>query len=389
RWPTGAWVTSTAGWISRSTATTSPSTASAASATLPPPPTTACCTAPHARCGTSASTGSSTRTSTCSWPDATSSTSRTSSTPTCAAACSAVTSTARCGTSASAAVSDATVSDPARAPAWPGAVPVPCRERGIVMGINIDRRRLVMAGGLGAGVFFVPGGQALAAGVLGARGFTHNVASGEPDTGSMLLWTRYVPALERPEIVLEAEVALDREFGRIIAGGTARPGSYRDWTVKLTVSGLQPGTTYWYRFVAPDGSRSPVGRTRTLPAGQVERFGLAVFSCSNLPNGWFNAYAHAAQREDLDLWLHVGDYIYEYGIDSYRQADRIPDRVLMPAHEREMVSLLDYRMRLACYRADADLQRLHQHAPMVALWDDHEITNDAWEGGAQNHQPET
>src|SRR5690606_14570219 len=90
----------------------------------------------------------------------------------------------------------------------------------------------------------------------------------------------------------------------------------------------------------------------------------------------------------MDLWLHVGDYSYEYGIASYKPQDRIAERNVLPAHDHEMVSLLDYRMRLACYRADADLQKLHQMAPMVALWDDHEITNDSWEGGAQNHQPD-
>lgn len=263
------------------------------------------------------------------------------------------------------------------------------RDKGAGMGIDIERRRLVLAGGLGVGALLLPGGKALAAELLGARGFTHSVASGEPGADSMLLWTRYVPAAGGDEVQLQAEVALDHGFSRVVAGGTVRTGAYRDWTAKLTVTGLAPGTTHWYRFIAPDGTRSPVGRMRTLPDGPVARFGLAVFSCSNLPNGWFNAYAHAAQREDLDLWLHVGDYIYEYGIGSYREHDRIPGRILMPAHEREMVSLLDYRLRFACYRADPDLQKLHQDAAMVALWDDHEITNDSWEGGAQNHQPAT
>lgn len=256
------------------------------------------------------------------------------------------------------------------------------------MSIDIERRRLVAAGSLGLGVLLLPGGKALAADLVAAKGFTHNVASGEPGPESMLLWTRYVPAAG-DEVRLDAEVALDRDFTRVVSGGSVRSGAYRDWTAKVTVTGLQPGTTYWYRFIAPDGTHSPAGRTRTLPVGPAARFGLAVFSCSNLPTGWFNAYAHAAAREDLDLWLHVGDYIYEYGIASYREQDRVAGRVVMPAHEREMVSLLDYRLRLACYRADPDLQELHRSAPMVALWDDHEIANDSWEGGAQNHQAAT
>ena len=151
----------------------------------------------------------------------------------------------------------------------------------------------------------------------------------------------------------------------------------------------KPGTTYWYRFIAPDGGKSPVGRTKTLPVGDVDRFGLGLFSCSNLPMGWFNAYAHAAARDDLDLWLHVGDYLYEYGIASYQDKDRVAGREVMPAHDHEMIALIDYRLRFACYRADPDLQKLHQMAPMVALWDDHEITNDSWEGGASNHQPQS
>jgi alkaline phosphatase D len=253
--------------------------------------------------------------------------------------------------------------------------------------VNIDRRRLIIGAGLGVGALLLPVGRALAGELLGAKGFTHNVASGEPGPHSMLLWTRYLPPAGSNDVTLQVEMALDRAFTRVVAGASVRTGSYRDWTAKLTVDGLQPATTYWYRFIAPDGSFSPVGRTRTLPVGEVASFRLGLFSCANLPVGWFNAYAHAAEREDMDLWLHVGDYLYEYGLASYKTQDRVAGREGLPAHDHEMVSLLDYRLRLACYRADPDLQRLHQMAPMVALWDDHEITNDSWEGGAQNHQP--
>jgi alkaline phosphatase D len=253
--------------------------------------------------------------------------------------------------------------------------------------MNIDRRSLILGGGLGLGMLMLPGGSALAAGILNAKGFTHNVASGEPGADSMLLWTRFVPAAGDNAVRLDAEVALDPAFTRVVSGGSVRTAAYLDWTAKVTVDGLEPGTVYWYRFIAPDGSKSPVGRTKTLPVGDVPRFGLGLFSCSNLPYGWFNAYAHASERQDLDLWLHVGDYIYEYGNPPASDTRALPERVLEPDHE--MIALADYRLRLACYRADPDLQRLHQMAPMVALWDDHESTNDSWEGGAQNHQPET
>ncbi|MDR6626867.1 alkaline phosphatase D family protein [Caulobacter segnis] len=253
------------------------------------------------------------------------------------------------------------------------------------MAPRIDRRGLI-AGGLGLAGLALPAGQALARQVLGATGFTHSVASGEPAADSMLLWTRYVPAADTNVVRLEVEVALDPGFTKVASGGVARTGSYRDWTVKVTVDGLKPGTVYWYRFVAPDGTKSPVGRTKTLPLGPVNRFGLAVFSCSNLPYGWFNAYAHAAARADLDLWLHTGDYLYEYGSASIKEADLVAGR--LPEPSTEILAIADYRLRYASYRADPDLRRLHQMAPMVALWDDHESSNDSWEGGAQNHQPD-
>lgn len=254
------------------------------------------------------------------------------------------------------------------------------------MKMHMDRRSLVLGGSLGLGALLIPAGRGLAAQLLAAKGFTHNVASGEPGPDSMLLWTRYVPAAGDGTIRLDVEVALDADFAKIVGGGSVRTGPWRDWTAKVTVDGLRPGTVHWYRFVAPDGSKSPIGRTKTLPVGDVQRFNLGLFSCSNLPYGWFNAYGHAAARPDLDLWLHVGDYIYEYGAASYRDkvvAGRVPE----PDHE--ILAIADYRLRFASYRADPDLQRLHQMAPMLALWDDHESTNDSWEGGAQNHQPAT
>lgn len=253
------------------------------------------------------------------------------------------------------------------------------------MVLHIDRRRLILGGTLGLGALMLPGGRLLAAELAAARGFTHNVASGEPGADSMLLWTRYIPAQDVESVRLDVEVAADPDFARVLAGGSVRTGAYRDWTAKLTVDGLQPGTDYWYRFVAPDGRFSPVGRTRTLPTAPVPAFRLGVFSCSNLPYGWFNAYGHAATRDTLDLWLHVGDYIYEYGAASIRPGEGLAERALLP--ESEILAVADYRLRYATYRADPDLQRLHQLVPMVALWDDHESANDSWEGGAQNHQP--
>jgi len=242
---------------------------------------------------------------------------------------------------------------------------------------------LLQLGTLGLSAMAVPG----AAQVLAAqRGFTHGVASGEPAPQSVLLWTRYVSSDETSR--LTAEISDSADFTRIIASGNADAVAARDHTAKITLGGLEPNHWYFYRFVAADGSKSCVGRTRTMPTGRVARFNIAVFSCSNMGFGWFNAYADAARDAEIDLAVHVGDYFYEYGPGTYPTADHtVPGREMLPTHEA--YQLADYRLRYASYRADAALQRLHQVVPWIAMWDDHEIANDPWVGGAENHQSAT
>ncbi len=251
------------------------------------------------------------------------------------------------------------------------------------MSLSIDRRLLLKAGALGIGALAFPG----VAQILAARGFTHNVASGEPRQHSVMLWTRYLPESGESGR-LSWQISLDPEFGRIAADGVATASEAHDFCVKPVVEGLQPGRWYYFRFRDARGRYSPVGRTRTLPAGSVAGFRLGLFSCSNLPFGWFNAYAHAAARRDIDLMVHVGDYLYEYNRGRYpTAAEALPGRAIEPA--TEIIHLADYRLRYAAYRADPDLQRLHQYFPMIAMWDDHESANDSWQNGAQNHTPAT
>ena len=249
--------------------------------------------------------------------------------------------------------------------------------------LALDRRSFLLTGSLGLGAFAVPG-FAQNANVTTVRGFTHSVASGEPGSDTMLLWTRYVPA-SGDSAELRVELSETPDFARVVSSGSQITGAWRDFTTKITVDGLTPNTRYHFRFVAPDGSFSPVGTTKTLPQGPVDRFRTATFSCSNMPYGFFNAYAHAAARDDVDLAIHLGDYFYEYKTGDYPAArDQVAGRVPLPANE--LLHLADYRIRYASYRSDPDLQRLHQKVPMIVQWDDHESANDSWEGGAENHQ---
>ncbi|MCW3846375.1 alkaline phosphatase D family protein [Sphingomonas sp. LB-2] len=250
------------------------------------------------------------------------------------------------------------------------------------MTLRIDRRTFVLTGTLGIGALTIPGfARAMLADAAG--GFTHGVASGEPGQDSMLFWTRYVPP-GGGEAKVRVEVSETSDFTKALGGETVT-GPWRDHTAKITVAGLKPGTRYFYRFVAPDGSFSPVGRTKTLPGSRAASYKMAIFSCSNLAFGWFNAYGHAARRTDLDLAVHLGDYIYEYAPNVYpNETASIAARLPQPL--AECLHLADYRLRYASYRSDPDCQALHAALPMLVQTDDHEYANDTWEGGAQNHQ---
>lgn len=246
--------------------------------------------------------------------------------------------------------------------------------------LTIDRRLLLKTGALGLAGLATPG----AAQMLNARGFTHGVASGEPSPSSILLWTRYIAD---SDVTLKVEMAQTQDFAKVVAEDEAIASPANDSCAKVTLTGLPENAWLYYRFIAPDGSMSPVGRTRTLPEGHCDQFRLGVFSCANMGFGYFNAYGHAAERGDIDLAIHLGDYFYEYGYGTYPSTKQwVQGRVVQP--EREAVALADYRLRYASYRADPDLRRLHQILPIIAQWDDHEYANDPWVGGAQNHQPE-
>jgi phosphodiesterase/alkaline phosphatase D-like protein len=218
----------------------------------------------------------------------------------------------------------------------------------------------------------------------GAAGgtFAHGVASGDPGHDSVVIWTRLTVDTSEPLTVVW-EIAADEAFTDMRGKGEALASPAADWTVKAVVGELSPGAVYFYRFRAGDAV-SPVGRTRTLPAGAVERARFAVVSCANFQFGLFNVYHLIAQQDDIDAVLHLGDYIYEYGPDGYGGATAARlGRPHDPPHEA--ITLDDYRRRHAQYKSEASLQAAHAAHPFIAVWDDHETSNNSWKGGAENH----
>jgi len=213
--------------------------------------------------------------------------------------------------------------------------------------------------------------------------FRHGVASGDPLTDRVILWTRVTPRdgtdAARPFDV-RWQVATDDRLTNVVARGTAQAAFERDFTVKVDAAALKPGATYYYAFDVA-GEQSPIGRTRTLPDRGAQRLRLGQVSCSNYPTGYFNVYRCLANRPDLDAVVHLGDYIYEFA--SGRYSDPSLSRSVEPVNE--LVTLRDYRNRYAFYRNDVDLQEVHRQHPFIVVWDDHESANDAWAGGAGNH----
>jgi alkaline phosphatase D len=215
--------------------------------------------------------------------------------------------------------------------------------------------------------------------------FQHGVASGDPLSDAVVLWTRVSKDARAPEaFAVGWAVAKDPEFRQVVARGLVSTDASVDFTAKVDADGLEPGRTYYYRFRAL-GHDSPIGRTRTTAKRGGDRLRFAVLSCSNYPYGYFNAYASVAARADLDAVLHLGDYLYEYANGQFGDGTTL-DRVPVP--NKEIVSLADYRARHAQYKTDPDLQEAHRQHPFITVWDDHELTNDSWQYGAQNHQPE-
>ncbi|EII3114280.1 alkaline phosphatase D family protein [Vibrio parahaemolyticus] len=218
-----------------------------------------------------------------------------------------------------------------------------------------------------------------------AVSFEHGVASGDPTQTQVIIWTRVTTAASYVDV--SWQVASDIEFLNVVQSGVFTTDTGRDFTVKVDVQNLNANSQYYYRFMVGE-MMSEVGQTQTLPEDGVEKASMAVVSCANYPAGYFHVYREILNQHEqspFDVVLHLGDYIYEYGAGGYASEDAAA-LGREPSKGTECITLDDYRKRYAQYRQDADLQALHAKLPMIAVWDDHELANDTWKNGAENHQ---
>ncbi|KAI9757559.1 MAG: hypothetical protein M1815_000781 [Lichina confinis] len=242
-----------------------------------------------------------------------------------------------------------------------------------------------------------------------ALNFTHGVASGDPYADSVILWTRVAPTSDndrsnvtvdgyaplygheteiyikasKAPVCVEYKIAEDRDLKKVADSGQAYTSSDVDYTVKVEARKLKPFTRYYYQFtVCSSNNSSPLGRTKTTPRADDEidsEVKLAIYSCSNYPFGFFNAYGNSVRKDSVDYVIHLGDYIYEYANKVYGDGTSL-GRIPLP--DREIYTLYDYRKRLATYRTDLDLLDSHQQFPWIPVWDDHEVADNAWRGGS-------
>lgn len=238
---------------------------------------------------------------------------------------------------------------------------------------SIERRGFLIGGAAltGAALFYPVAGWTKSDGMSFADDpFSLGVASGDPWASGVVLWTRLAPdplnggGMPARKVPVKWEVATDERMQNVIARGTATAEPEWGHSVHVEVSGLKPGRWYWYRFTV-DAGPSPIGRTRTAPAASADKFNFAFASCQHYETGYYTAYQHMS-GEDLDLVIHLGDYIYESGPTGNR---------VRKHNSPEIKSLDDYRNRYALYKSDPMLRQAHASFPWALVWDDHEVDN--------------
>jgi alkaline phosphatase D len=243
------------------------------------------------------------------------------------------------------------------------------------------------------------------------EGFPQSVASGDPTSSGMMLWTRVDPSLEdglsteeitsniiyylenttanNDESLAEAieqgkfvmfEVSTTKDFSSVVLKGFSPIWKDHDNVVRIDLDGqLKPSQTYYYRFITKKGYVSKTGACKTLPVdnSQVASAKIGYVSCQDYTNGYFNALGHMAEEEML-FFLHLGDYIYESVGDAAYQGNLKDRQIKLPSGQAKAFTKEDYRKLYQTYRGDKDLQKLHERHGMVATWDDHEFANDTY-----------
>ena len=267
---------------------------------------------------------------------------------------------------------------------------------------HIGRRRFLTATGAAAALAFavnVPTAGVASAAELDVSKitedpFTLGVASGDPLPGSVLLWTRLAPAPYQPDgglpaerVTVHWELAHDDRFRRIVRRGAATAHPEFDHTVHVEVDKLGADRVFYYRFRTGTWI-SETGRTRTAPATHAQVSGLtfAAVSCQAYTDGYFTAYGHLAE-DDVDVVFHLGDYLYEYAVNSVGGYRKYTDRTLPAVFNHETLTLEDYRLRYALYKSDPDLRAAHAAHPFVVTWDDHETENNYADDIPENDVP--
>jgi alkaline phosphatase D len=203
---------------------------------------------------------------------------------------------------------------------------------------------------------------------LRSNPFTLGVASGDPASNGVVLWTR-LTGIQEPRVAVNWEISEDEQFRRIVRKGSSIALRELGHSVHAEVGGLRAGRDYWYRFMT-GGEASPTGRTRTAreAVAQGSPFRFAFVSCQNYEHGYYTAYRHLAS-EDLDVVVHLGDYIYE------RRFAGTAGGFVRQHESGEALTLDQYRARYALYRSDPDLQAAHAAFPWIVTTDDHEVAN--------------
>ncbi|WP_152286697.1 alkaline phosphatase D family protein [Flavicella marina] len=259
-----------------------------------------------------------------------------------------------------------------------------------------DRRSFIKKSILGAsGVFLAPNIISCDTDVLqelpttnfleeNSTNFNLGIASFDPTDTQVIIWTRYLGTIAT--VHLEWQIATDLSFGNIVRYGRVSTDASRDYTMSIEVQDLQENQNYFYRFIELVSREvSEIGETKTFSKTTISELKIGVTSCSNYEIGYFNVYKSMAES-DIDLVLHLGDYLYEQSASSFGATEETIalGRTHLPSNELLIVE--DYRTRYRQYRSDEDLKKLHQLKPFICVWDDHEIANDAYKEGASSHQ---